>query len=1261
MYDFQDLACAKLILQNYKKKKATFFVEPSGGEDARLIFTDDENYPSCFEIQVKGSREAVTLKSLAECLAHFPARQTSNFLLEQLLTDQTLGIVLIMSGRASDPLLNYLPKGQWNGACHSQNTFNKQDVNRLLDEIKRYSDSLPDTRQNNKRKQYLDGFLKSIDWKLLKRALCRITVLDNENFESLTLVCNRLLREDFNIPDDILKATMSDLVNIIKECKSSQEDAIPLVLEKLNHNPVLSVQPKAYVMRHQEAAWIEQLKESNVLLLSGKPRVGKSDTAKWIAGEFQKQGYAIELTSDPEKAERYLLDTVNAHRLVVLDDPLGSVHASNKSSEKLSLLKRLIPNLRQNRKLIIAQGQERLLEVTDSETLSEASLRGNHWIDLSESSAQFLLSCWASLKANFSIEEQLYLKVYKAIEDEKFDIEPGCLTYLAVEHEKIDASCSLSDILRFSRKDADDLGRELADDGCKDLLVGLAITTNHLEAVDEVDLAYVLSASGALDFGYTGHIATNIFGNERKYEFPHYPNKPELRDSDCLELLEIRRIIELRENERSSLVFTHPYYKSAAESLCNVSTKRSFQEIVRLLKSGIFCLSPATARATARNLYWLYEKAKKQLYKNSIVDIAILGLNSSYPSVRDLCLGFLLDVFEDLDNKYQEKQSQWINKVYGENLEALEWLNGEPWYPMGEHVIVALTWDKYWGITDVERVLEVLSRNDGIPLEPKDSYDVLRYLEDKPEQLTSAVMSRILSVNEGLIRALAANLWIKINRSDDFDILDRIFQDQHPAVAKSIFRSAMKSWDQFDDDRQSYIFSKLAKVANQPVVAHAIIADLVVFERPERMGENPPWKVFSELLPVALSSLPTNNQLDYARLDCAVNEAAKVIPLGSLILILEAWTSLLEDDARRSEPDDYAFAVIDHFLINTGKNHDTRRGLVERLLNINGTGPLVRVISDLLDHWVYLSSEEKERVIVLLSQEREDKYWLKAAILTSRKAPVELLRLVTGNNTIEGLEVNDILSLDQNLLAAGFKMFIGSPQPLWWYATHHREQSVWPKIAENLCLFPDHPLFKVAFMELIGSSGDRQKVCHVIKKLGFDHAEVLFELTLGYYIDSNPEFMPKVWEAIFDLTEDSGVHTTWIKRLASNSLVIFDSLSDAAELIPAMHLDEYYTHFPNDIAILNYVLLAKRIREHKGKEQLVLTGREDVLRNLKSMFELMPPSHYFVCDPVSNLLKRFEYSDEDVSFVKLVRSELLDLKHNWGKSCEVEKIYNWAS
>ena len=129
-----------------------------------------------------------------------------------------------------------------------------------------------------------------------------------------------------------------------------------------------------------------------------------------------------------------------------------------KPNEKLVLLKNLLSHLRSDRKLIVAQGQERLLETVQEETLETAALRAHEWIDLSLLDNKFLVKYWSKLSESFSIPKYLFQIVNDFLQQDTAYIEPGCLSYLAAEHEKLPACNDIESILRFARKDANDLG-----------------------------------------------------------------------------------------------------------------------------------------------------------------------------------------------------------------------------------------------------------------------------------------------------------------------------------------------------------------------------------------------------------------------------------------------------------------------------------------------------------------------------------------------------------------------------------------------------------------------------------------------------------------------------------------------------------------------------------------------------------------------------------------------------------------------------------
>jgi hypothetical protein len=84
--------------------------------------------------------------------------------------------------------------------------------------------------------------------------------------------------------------------------------------------------------------WVVSLTTRNALLLSEPPRCGKTDTARYVAAEFQALGYNVREGSDVEEALRYLLDAEPGDRLFLLDDPPGGLHVEPGSTGEVKPL-----------------------------------------------------------------------------------------------------------------------------------------------------------------------------------------------------------------------------------------------------------------------------------------------------------------------------------------------------------------------------------------------------------------------------------------------------------------------------------------------------------------------------------------------------------------------------------------------------------------------------------------------------------------------------------------------------------------------------------------------------------------------------------------------------------------------------------------------------------------------------------------------------------------------------------------------------------
>lgn len=366
-FDFQDIVCVEMMLRFHHLEDAQFFVEPRDGEDGELRFGHGIAIERA-EIQVKGATGAVTIDAIAGCLAHSPPRQASDTLLERLLNDPTRLVVLVVSGRCDDAASVYTLSFDWTGAGHPDNSLKQNDAVALLGAFANVQVSGKEgSSLKTRREAHFRAVAAETDPALLRSALQRLIILEKIDEVELEKRCADRLRTTHRIPGDCISDVLARLRVAVKTAKAQAIDAFPLVRAALQKAAPPPIRPQEYVCRGDESDWTDVLSHESILLLSGPPRVGKTDAARWVAAEFEAHGYEIRETNDVDAAERFLLEPGEALRLVLLDDPLGGVHAVPDATRKLSRIDALIRRLRPNRKLIIAQGQEHLLVASSTE------------------------------------------------------------------------------------------------------------------------------------------------------------------------------------------------------------------------------------------------------------------------------------------------------------------------------------------------------------------------------------------------------------------------------------------------------------------------------------------------------------------------------------------------------------------------------------------------------------------------------------------------------------------------------------------------------------------------------------------------------------------------------------------------------------------------------------------------------------------------------------------------------------------------------
>ncbi|MBJ9644322.1 hypothetical protein I5520_20340 [Citrobacter sp. FDAARGOS_156] len=1246
-YDFQDLVCIKLALDFYQFELASLIVEGKGAEDAE-ISVEIDGTQIVYEIQVKGSEEHFGLPLLAECLGHFPAYEATQFFLERLINDPNRFAVMVMSGRANDSLQKFIPRGNWRGEEHSTVYFTLQDAELLIDAMLSHAESLKGSNLQTERKTYLTDYITGINKKSLIAAFKRLIITDGTKSADLSEACRQILRKDFLVPDDLFDAQINGLQSVMKTGRASQQNIMPEFIAKLQENPTETVRPKEYALRGDENNFLGILQNQHVLLLSGKPRVGKSSVARWIAASYQSQGYRVLRTQDADAAERFLLDPVSSHRLVLIDDPLGGAHATNKPHEKWMLLKRVIDNAAAGRKVIVAQGQDRLYELNGVHDLSALQLVGHHWNDLSDTPDSFLLKCWAQHESHVPYE--VYQTISAYIRQGRLNIEPGCLSYLAMAYPGLETLDSPEKIIRFARKESSDLGKGLVAEGYKHLLLGLAVSTSHLESISDRELAWVLNVESEGSYGLSKSSLGYSFGSRKEDQampFPEYTPEPELTygDEDNLDRLEKRHILQIDDSERTN--FTHPFYRSAAESLFEDIGRREFKNIERALRKGIFCLSPATARASASNLFWIYDQANAVSNKDTIIQLAIDGLDSSYPSVRDICFDFLIQHTPTLSLDLQNQVPSWTYKVNNNSHTVLQWDKGQPWYPMNSEHIISTRWFHEYDKQHVETLLNEIASSFDVILTSKDAYDIVHHLETSQERLDHKLMTKLLSVNERFIRALAAKLWMRVNRENDSDILERIFNETHPAVAESVFQSAMLGWHLYSVERQHYVLSALERIAYQPVLANAIIQLLVIFEREHATGNAPPWQVFSRLFPIALSSLTATMHLSFARLANVVEEAQQKLTPAEMMDVLASWVTFLEKQTIYR--DSFALNATDALLrIEISESLLSRRlSLIKRLLALRSTSDRMRVIQDLIYIWPQLNSAERAAIGEMLTKGSPDNRWILAAVLLTSNIPHELVKYIIPSYEGSALSVEALVSLEPELFEAIVMVTTDfAPSSL-----YHINVSLRQALIKTLVMDVLSPFSPMAFDYILTFFEEKEELlCEFINAADEIRLQKIFDHLFYFYRDSNPDYMPLVWDTLFNRAAEDVICDIWLPQFVKYANSVFKNV-DIAEMekfIPQRYIHMFLQKLPDTFYFM-YVnkFLESESCENKGNEIIVSKSMLPVfIKNINNLMAKKPPVHHNTYDYIMNILRKMHVSETFIQDWDDARSRLFEDVHH---------------
>ena len=520
--------------------------------------------------------------------------------------------------------------------------------------------------------------------------------------------------------------------------------------------------------------------QENVFLLSGRPRCGKTYAGRYIASGCQLLGYEIKEPSDVGEASRFLMDSKDR---CALSTTLSAPTIRRRNQTGYSTISRarargLLGRLGPRARLIVPQNQDRLYQTFRQNQLSECALGVHRWFDLRTPSNEFLAAAWESI-ATQRVPTDVLVSLSAALRYGSVVLELGCLRHLAFNIDRPSSpDPSMADLVAKAREDAGDLGRSLANGSpeMEELLMALAACSNDDAPLLVSDLAFMLHRQG----GDLPGKEQNLARIQKKPDaFPKYATTHKLRTTTkrCLDQIERRGFIASTGN---ALAFTHPYYRSAAETALQNPTSSGGERILALISGGLFCLTPRTSRATARNLIWLNTILGDAL-KPQLIKCAIEGMKSIFPGTRDLCFRFLVYNFEELAREQQRKLADWAREMVNTSFEHVEWNNGEAWLT-APSVRSKRALKAAESIAPLEALTALDEKAAVAPL-PEQAYSLLRFLETAPHKMSIQAALRFLSYDEAMVRARAARIWLSKARGEDQEVLARLSEDLLPGVA----------------------------------------------------------------------------------------------------------------------------------------------------------------------------------------------------------------------------------------------------------------------------------------------------------------------------------------------------------------------------------------------------------------------------------------------------------------------------------------------
>lgn len=1256
-FDFQDLACVELGLRWPEVGTPSLRAEPENGEDAELIWEEDGKRRLC-EVQVKGRSTAeIDMATLAEYLAHFPDSQAEGCLLERLITDPDQVVLFVASERCRDEVAEFLVPTTWTGTRrtappHSRVGKSLAEALKYLSEWpKRARTKVPTPLEFNRVTKLSE--LANVSSDRLAKALSQVFIHENETPASIGVRLHQKLF-DHGVPTDRLSDGISRLKQVIADDRLGRPDvfnSLRVVLADFAPEP--QAQPK-YLRRGNEEDFAAELARKKAILFSGPPRVGKSWLAHQLAGGLQQQGFEVASSSHIDQADRFLNDPIRRPRAYVLEDPLGDRQSHLEAMTRVSELRRLLSSLPTDRRLIVTQSDAPILQTFRQSRLQDCAIGQFSWRILGPLTVDQAENLWRRDAMDAVVAQEEIERVVGIIHTRADLRDAGALAYLAITFDKLRIGATIDEIVAQARSDAVDFAQMLADQSTEvgDVLRGVAVSTETTMGVNEADLAFVLSGGDVRpSVDRLGGVL--VYGQHDATKAPTYsvevPLTQVLKDASIV--LRRRRILD---SQCAQLSFVHPYWRAGAQAIFRPDLDEDVAEAVAISERALSAVDQKVSLAAARNLDWIASALTTHVSGLSkAVDLAETGLCSLYPATRDACFAFLTSRAADLQPEQLKHLRRWISAVDLE-FDQIEEVDG---VLLVSKTSIILRY-KPVSIATVQPYLNAIENDQPLDLDPALTYAILLALRQTDTDLTPKMMDRLLSMDAAVLRAAAIKKWLEIGRIGDEDIVRRIKNDVTPSISNAVLATLARSWDSFSEARREVLLSILEAHAEAPGSAIILMERLSMFNRVEEFGETPPWQVFSRLAVIAFEHAP-DVVFRNGRIVSVVKDAIKAGEGERLMPLLTAWARHLIECLKTRLPDEFELSIPDA-MIDVGPS-SWRWPLIEGILHVQNTGARLRTIATLISRWKDLSDDEQQAIIQFISQNDADSDWLRAAALTRRNVPEDVLIALTGRADLLDLSPTELLiELGEPLYSACLHVFIGAPQPLWWLGSHHVQTTAWIAAVQWSAGAPNRPCFKFALDDRLSFAKDDDWLVELVNQYEVDELSTVFAVFLSRKIGDNGNWLTPAWNCLLDRGVQTRPIDDWFMQISEAAPVFLDHLRDVRHWLgEGAHEDRLLESLGADVSAYR---LAKTTAElvdslsqidsaaieefakdgaahHQSKEQLI-SGLLEVVRRA---LDQEPPRLVGTWDDVAKTLRNLDVvAPTTLEWIEKRRRQLLE-------------------